>query len=191
LLTYESGVDLVGDGRSQSQIPYYIFALLFVILDVEMMSATLRSLVGWNHSDKHLLLFDTFEPFGSNPETGDNDPARGKHEQYESSAEAVIENLEEWKNVNIVKGRIPETLSSVDIGKVAFLHMDMNHSIAECDALRFFWSKIVDGGIVLLDDHGPTNTQNEAMNSMAAGLGVRILTTGSSQCIILKPHKFN
>ena len=34
-LVYESGVDPVGDGWSQSQIRYYIFALLFVMFDVE------------------------------------------------------------------------------------------------------------------------------------------------------------
>ena len=35
LLTYESGVDPVGSGFSQSQVRYYIFALLFVMFDVE------------------------------------------------------------------------------------------------------------------------------------------------------------
>ena len=35
LITYESGVDPVGEGWSQSQIRYYVFALLFVIFDVE------------------------------------------------------------------------------------------------------------------------------------------------------------
>ena len=35
LMPYESGVDPVGDGWSQSQIRYYIFAVLFVIFDVE------------------------------------------------------------------------------------------------------------------------------------------------------------
>ena len=34
-LTYESGVDPVGSGWSQSQVRYYIFALLFVMFDVE------------------------------------------------------------------------------------------------------------------------------------------------------------
>ena len=34
-LSYESGVDPVGTGWSQSQIRYYIFALLFVLFDVE------------------------------------------------------------------------------------------------------------------------------------------------------------
>ena len=35
LMAYESGVDPVGIGWSQSQIRYYIFALLFVMFDVE------------------------------------------------------------------------------------------------------------------------------------------------------------
>jgi NADH:ubiquinone oxidoreductase subunit 3 (subunit A) len=35
LIAYESGVDPVGMGWSQSQIRYYVFALLFVIFDVE------------------------------------------------------------------------------------------------------------------------------------------------------------
>jgi NADH-quinone oxidoreductase subunit A len=34
-LAYESGVDAIGDGWAQSQIRYYVFALLFVIFDVE------------------------------------------------------------------------------------------------------------------------------------------------------------
>ncbi len=35
LTTYECGVDAVGDGWSQMNIRYYVFAFLFVIFDVE------------------------------------------------------------------------------------------------------------------------------------------------------------
>lgn len=35
MIAYESGVDPVGSGWSQSQIRYYLFALLFVMFDVE------------------------------------------------------------------------------------------------------------------------------------------------------------
>jgi NADH-quinone oxidoreductase subunit A len=34
-INYESGVDPVGSGAAQSQVRYYIFALLFVMFDVE------------------------------------------------------------------------------------------------------------------------------------------------------------
>ena len=35
LLTYECGVDPVGEDWSQTQVRYYIYALLFVVFDVE------------------------------------------------------------------------------------------------------------------------------------------------------------
>ncbi len=35
LSSYESGVDPIGSGFDQSQVRYYIFALLFVLFDVE------------------------------------------------------------------------------------------------------------------------------------------------------------
>ena len=35
LTTYECGIDPVGEGWSQSQIRYYVYAFLFVIFDVE------------------------------------------------------------------------------------------------------------------------------------------------------------
>ena len=51
LLPYESGVDPVGHGWSQSQIRYYVFALLFVVFDVEAVFifpwATRLEVYGW------------------------------------------------------------------------------------------------------------------------------------------------
>ncbi len=35
LTTYESGIDPIGQGWSQANVRYYIFALLFVVFDVE------------------------------------------------------------------------------------------------------------------------------------------------------------
>ena len=50
-INYESGVDPVGFGWSQSQVRYYIFALLFVLFDVEAVFvfpyATRAEAYGW------------------------------------------------------------------------------------------------------------------------------------------------
>ena len=35
ILTYESGIDPVGSGWTQTNVRYYLFALLFVVFDVE------------------------------------------------------------------------------------------------------------------------------------------------------------
>ena len=48
---YESGVDPVGEGWTQAEIRYYIFALLFVVFDVEAVFlfpyATRADAYGW------------------------------------------------------------------------------------------------------------------------------------------------
>ena len=50
-LSYESGVDAVGAGWAQSPIRYYVFALLFVLFDVEAVFifpwATRLEVYGW------------------------------------------------------------------------------------------------------------------------------------------------
>jgi len=124
------------------------------------MSAGLQSLDGWKTSGSRLFLIDKSEPFHINPDSGYKEPARCIHEKCESSVEAVVENFGEWKNVEIVKERIPEKLVNVGIEKEAFLHIDLSHRTAECEAPRYFWPKIVSGGIVLLDDYGTNTKQN-------------------------------
>lgn len=50
-MSYESGVDAVGDGWAQTPIRYYVFALLFVMFDVEAVFifpwATRLEAYGW------------------------------------------------------------------------------------------------------------------------------------------------
>jgi NADH-quinone oxidoreductase subunit A len=50
-INYESGVDPVGSGWAQSQVRYYLFALLFVLFDVEAVFifpfATRAERYGW------------------------------------------------------------------------------------------------------------------------------------------------
>jgi len=50
-INYESGVDPVGSGWAQSQVRYYLFALLFVLFDVEAVFlfpyATRAEYYGW------------------------------------------------------------------------------------------------------------------------------------------------
>ena len=72
------------------------------------------------------------------------------------------------------------------VEKVAFLHIDLNNAAAEAGALRYFWPKVVQGGIIVLDDYAQVLSQNHAMNVLAAELGFSILTTGTGQGIIVK-----
>jgi hypothetical protein len=151
-----------------------------------MMSAALHSLKNWNAANKNLYLCDTFEPFGIDPETGRNDKRFGVRDTYAKSLSDVEANFSEWKCINFVVGFVPDSLQSVVTEKVAFLHIDLNNAAAEVGALRYFWPKVVQGGIIVLDDYAQVLSQNHAMNVLAAELGCSILTTGTGQGIIVK-----
>ncbi|MDA2956060.1 MAG: class I SAM-dependent methyltransferase [Actinomycetota bacterium] len=151
-----------------------------------VMSAVLESLDDWEHLNKSVWLCDTFSPHYLNEVTGKNDESKAKSTNYAVSIESTRKNFSQWSRVNLVQGFLPESLDGVAIDKIAFLHLDLNYAPSEEQVLRKLWPLISNGGIVLLDDYGQTDEQNETMNRVAQELGVQILTTGSSQGIIIK-----
>jgi len=151
-----------------------------------MMSAVLDSLPKWNTSTKRMLLFDTFSPFGIDPSSGKNLEEHGIRGTYASNAEDVAQNFSEWRGVELIQGFLPETLPQGNIGKIAFLHVDLNHAPAEVAVVRALWPLLQPGGIMLLDDYAQVMEQNLAMNKLAVELCFDILTTGSGQGIVIK-----
>lgn len=94
-------------------------------------------------------------------------------------------------NTEIIKGTVPDTLSRVKAEKVAYLSVDMNCVEPEVAALKFFWDKLVKGGIIILDDYGYANyykEQKAAHDAFAASKGVEILTLPTCQGLIIKPY---
>jgi O-methyltransferase len=151
-----------------------------------VMSAVLESLDEWEHLNKSVWLCDTFSPHYLNEVTGKNDDSKAKSTNYAVSIESTRKNFSQWSRVNLVQGFLPESLDGVAIDKIAFLHLDLNFASAEQSVLRKLWPKITPGGMVLLDDFGTNELQNVAMVEVAEEFGVQILTTGSSQGIIIK-----
>jgi len=151
-----------------------------------MMSAVLDSIPSWGAAEKRMLLFDTFSPFGIDPDSGKNKEEHGIRGTYASSVEDVVENFSEWQRVEVIKGLLPESLSMGKIEKIAFLHVDLNHAPAEVEVVRALWPKIQRGGILLLDDYAQVKLQNDAMNQLAEELSFEILTTASGQGIVVK-----
>jgi hypothetical protein len=149
-------------------------------------SAVLESLDDWQNLTKRLWLFDTFSPYHLDPLTGQPDKTRGIRGLYARDLDSTKANFAGWPRVTCVAGELPGTLETVEIGKIAFLHIDLNFARVEQQVLRRLWPLMTAGGIVLLDDYGQNEEQNHAMNEVARELGVQILTTGSAQGIIIK-----
>ena len=158
-----------------------------------VMSAVLSSLVNWETSNKNLWLVDTFESNAINPSTGIQDGDQPVQSHYAESFAGTKKNFNEFTNVKIVKGYVPDCLDRVLCKEISFLHIDLNRAMPEVAGLEYFWERIVKGGVVLLDDYaqgaptvGGHIRQYAEMNKLAKKLGVSILSTPTGQGIIIK-----
>jgi hypothetical protein len=160
------------------------------------LSSAIVRYLDWDRLQKQFFLVDTFTgPVLS--QFSSEEIARGRRDAaehymdvggYVTDVDSVRQRYERWDSVIIVKGTVPEVLASMDVSKIAFLHLDMNCAFPECEALKFFWDRISAGGIVLLDDYAyfGYEAQGDAMDFVARSFGASILALPTGQGMILK-----
>jgi hypothetical protein len=109
--------------------------------------------------------------------------------RYETDLEAVRANFASWRNVRLVPGSVPETLTQVEAERIALLHLDMNCAPPETDAAEFFWPRLAPGAFLLLDDYAYRGfgMQKEAMDAFARDRDVSILALPTGQGLLVKP----
>ena len=136
--------------------------------------------------DKSFYLLDTFKGLVQELMTEEEKKLRRK--VYEDCYEEVVERFKPYKNVKLIKGIIPDTLPLVQVDKIAFMSIDMNNAKPEIESMKYFWPKIVKGGMVVLDDYGfrGYEPQYRAHNEWAKSNGVKILTLPTGQGLIVK-----
>lgn len=52
----------------------------------------------------------------------------------------------------LVRGLVPEILSSIEVAGFGFAHLDMDHFDSTLAALRWVWPRMVSGGVICCDD---------------------------------------
>ncbi|WP_284416169.1 MULTISPECIES: TylF/MycF/NovP-related O-methyltransferase [unclassified Bradyrhizobium] len=158
-----------------------------------MLSSSIMTYLNWNQIGRRFVLFDTFtgvdEEIVSAEEVASGNLGYFREMYKEDIYERVVRNFSEFKNVEIVKGSVPSTLSSVDIEAVAYLSIDMNNVTPEIAAINHFWDKLQPGAPVLLDDYGFVRyeAQKRGFDAWAAERGVSILALPTGQGLIVKP----
>jgi len=152
-----------------------------------MFSAILSSL-DWVGMTKQLFLFDTFTDMRLDGISGRAINRNEKHPCYALSFEETISNFADWDRVELVRGRIPESLKEVELLNISFLHIDLNNADSEVSALKDLWPKISVGALVLLDDYAYRGyrPQYEAMNTLGVELGFKVLSLPTGQGLIYK-----
>lgn len=139
-----------------------------------------------NMKNRTYYLFDTF--CGLDEKLSTKDELKRFEGLYPDCYKFVVKSFEKYPNVVIVKGVVPESLSQVKINKVAYLSIDMNSAKPEFEALKYFWDKLVDGAVVVLDDYGwpCCEKQKEVADKFAKSVGVMVLSLPNGQGLIIK-----
>jgi hypothetical protein len=161
------------------------------------MSSAIMQYLDWNTREQHFYLLDTFAGLDVSRLT-QGELARGAADanreflgtgRYVTGVESVRRNFSEWHNVHIVEGTIPGTLAAVDAPRIAYLHLDLNATRPEVEALEYFWARLVPGAVVLLDDYAFDGYRESklGMDAFARPRGIAIASLPTGQGLILKP----
>lgn len=159
-------------------------------------SSAIMQYLNWNSTGRKFFLVDTFAgPVLSQYSSAEIAAGRAEIAKkylaagaYVTDVGRVRANFAEWPNAVVVQGAVPDVLATLPVGRLAFLHLDLNCAAPEAAALDFFWDSLSPGGIVLLDDYAYLGHQHqaEAIDAVLAGKGASVLSLPTGQGLIVK-----
>lgn len=155
------------------------------------MVATAKTLIGHDQVDRRLWLYDTFDGMSA-PSSEDVDfmgqSASGLlAEQDREDAKSIwcfspMEQVREamattgypTDQINFVPGKVEETLPKTTPGKIALLRLDTDwYESTRCE-LEHLFPKMVDGGVLIIDDYGHWEGCRRAVDEYFDKHGVQI-----------------
>jgi hypothetical protein len=159
-------------------------------------SSAILQYVKWEDPDKKFYLIDTFcGPDLSQYSQIEIEAGRARIAEaalssgsYVTDMDRIRANYSKWPQAVIVQGMIPQILPSLDVGTVAFAHIDLNCAGPEVAALEYVWPRLSKGGFVLLDDYAYAGCfhQGDMLDRAADGLGAEILAMPTGQGLMMK-----
>ena len=156
-----------------------------------ILSLAVCKYIDFNTTGKNFFLFDTYcgIPVKQAGAEELEHVRENNKTNYEECYETAKRNFLPFPRAKLVRGTVPETLTSVPIEKVCYLSIDMNIVAPEIAALDFFWEKLSPGAPLVLDDYGFAAHQKQklAFDAFAAKKGVEILLLPTGQGLLLKP----
>jgi hypothetical protein len=103
------------------------------------------------------FVIDSFEGL-SRPVAVDGDFSARRHAENafkQTSVEHVRQTLRDFPAVPIFKGWIPDVFSELPDQAYRFVHIDVDIYEPTLAAFRYFYPRLVAGGIIVCDDYGP------------------------------------
>ncbi len=165
--------------------------LVFCGVNTGIFPLAIAEFIDLNATGRNFWLFDTYEGIPERQaEEAERDGVRIMNAQHYTNVwDVAARNFSPYPNARLVKGIVPETLSTVDIDRVSYLSIDMNIAFPERAALEFFWPKLSPGGTVIFDDYAFAghSLQQRTINEFARSVGLSVLTLPTGQGLMQKP----
>lgn len=142
-------------------------------------------------ADRKFWLFDTWDGIPASIMTPSEKEMAEKYNAtiYKNDIYASVQGaFSKFQNVNLVKGIIPNSFSTANIDKIAYLSVDLNNAAPEKASINHFWPKISQGGFVIIDDYGWSGHGNQQImwDDFAASHNKMILTLPTGQGLLIK-----
>ncbi len=133
----------------------------------------------------NLRLFDTFEGM---PQTEIKKDLHAKGDFSDTSLEKVSQLFINENYVEIHKGLIPETFKNLEQKSIGFAHIDVDIYKSTLDACSFIYPRLVQGGIIVIDDYGFPSCPGArmAIDEYFSDSKIFPLSLSSGQAIIFK-----
>ena len=192
------------DGGPDIHIEYRVYMLLWAAshalklpgdfvecgVNTGICSLAIYDYTDFGSSDKQFYLFDTFNGIPQSQMSEKESRSRQAYNDllYDECYQQTLDSFSEYPNARLIRGEVPESLQQVEVEQVSYLHLDMNITYPEVEALRHFWPRMTAGGIVMLDDyawHGH-GEQKAAMDEFAAAVKTPICTLPTGQGMLIK-----
>jgi len=135
-----------------------------------------------------LHLFDTFEGMPRIDETQDTSHQAGDFDT--TSLEKVESYLKNFPNITYYKGFFPESVFKGDASsrKYSFVHLDGDIFQTTLDGLRFFYPRMIDGGVIISHDYASQTCPGvkAAFDIFSQETGILPIPLWDFQCMIIK-----
>lgn len=134
---------------------------------------------------KNVYLFDTFS--GMPAMTTETDFHKAK-DFNDTSLSSVKSLLKDCSNLTFCKGLFPDTASPIKDKKFSLVHIDVDLYKSVKDCLEFFYSRLVRGGVIVIDDYESWACPGvkKAVSEFLADKKECPIITAEIQCTIIK-----
>lgn len=132
---------------------------------------------------KILHLFDTFEGL---PKPTSKDSSTMLEKMYFADLDSVKAYLRDYDNVFFYPGLFPATAEPIEDKSFAFVHLDVDLYQSTLDCLKFFYPRMVRGGLILSHNYSNLDGVRKAFDEFFTDMPESVIELSTSQCIVVK-----